>query len=136
MASTPHITVKVDSSQVQRLIQMADDLRKMSDDLREVIREHVTVKPEVQSVIKCDETAYVSAVEQTTGELAELARHDFNSCRDDPDAISPADSSPIPGSDLTGVRLTRTALKHTGTMKLTREMKLVRDDPDAIQDEP
>lgn len=37
MASMPHITVKVESSQVQRLIEMADQLRKMSDDLREVI---------------------------------------------------------------------------------------------------
>lgn len=84
MASMPHITVKVDSSQVQRLIEMADQLRRMSDDLREVIREQLTVETRPRTTQAPSTMSAAAAMHESAG------THPADYSRDDPDAIQDA----------------------------------------------
>lgn len=174
MASMPHITVKVDSSQVQRLIEMADQLRKMSDDLCEMIQRNLQLVESYPDGAKVAEEYLAAKKALSESHLrdastmsAAAAMHETvgtqpNECPgDDPSAVrkayqdgvfdgveaadalkeATADDSPddpygIDKSAREHSGLHRVPLEHTGTMKLTREMKLIRDDPDAIQDAP
>ncbi|MCZ6655561.1 MAG: hypothetical protein O7D91_21340 [Planctomycetota bacterium] len=77
----PHITVKVDSSQVARLIDIADQLRRMSDDLKVAIRNSTQVV-----VTRADDDG--KWMEDAAAKFAGQGAVDY--CRDDPDAIQDA----------------------------------------------